>query len=120
MFKACNVNPTDIPCTLCPAFHICAQGLEGLTPSSGTGLTAQPGLFSSAARANLLAVVPGPSGQAMHLSGLRQAGFLDAGHFPVSPSSQHAHEAIIAELDRLAQLGGSNKPTDVHPVRSTP
>ncbi|KAF5828999.1 hypothetical protein DUNSADRAFT_16703, partial [Dunaliella salina] len=95
--------------------HLECKGVPTKNDQAGLGLhtsragAAQPALGSHSA------VLPDPSGQAMQLSGLRQAGFLGEGRQPMRPSTaQPAYAAIEAELDRLAELGSRSRPREVH------
>mmetsp|Transcript_8018 Transcript_8018/g.21347 ORF Transcript_8018/g.21347 Transcript_8018/m.21347 type:complete len:453 (+) Transcript_8018:53-1411(+) len=97
-------RPRELP-------HLKCKGVPsrnpGLHPLHAVGAHPDHGSHS--------AVLPGPSGQAMLLSGLRKAGFLGEGRQPLRPSTaEPAYEAIEAELDRLAELGGSSRPREVH------
>jgi len=46
----------------------------------------------------------GPSGQSIHVEGIKPAGFMDDGNYPLSPGSEKAHRDITAQFDQWMEV----------------
>ncbi|GAX72953.1 hypothetical protein CEUSTIGMA_g408.t1 [Chlamydomonas eustigma] len=80
----------------------------------GAEVVPSPQALQSTAGTGQVGII-GPSGQAIHIEGIKPAGFMDDKNYPVSPKSEKAYKEITSQFEQwIEHLSNGGSRTDTH------